>query len=109
MPGVQLLLFAAEWAAQDYFVGSLHLDHVGSRILRRLRTLIWNVLYHFGSYKDADRTHMDPVLFALPFYRSAEVDWSSSGPSDDSVAFDVAIGTGHCYRVEKIAQVSGKP
>lgn len=39
LAGVQFLLYAAEWVALDYFVGSLGFDHVGAGMLFWLRPL----------------------------------------------------------------------
>lgn len=51
----------------------------------RLPTSLVNVLSKFRFYKCSERICMDPVLVALAFPRVTEVDWSSSGRTDDFV------------------------
>lgn len=46
---------------------------------------------------------MDPVLVAIACYRVIEVDWSSSGGSDDFIAFKFAAGTVRGYLAEQTA------
>lgn len=48
---------------------------------------------------------IDPVLVALPICRVAQVDWSSSGRSDDHFAYDIATGTVQDHPAEKIPPV----
>lgn len=86
LAGIKLLLYAAERAEPNVFVGSFRLDHEGGGTLFRLLTSIWSLLNHFGLYEVAESMHMDQVLASLLFYRVAKVDWLSSGGSKDFVA-----------------------
>lgn len=67
LAGLQFLLYAAEGAAPDYFVGLLSFDHVRGDMFFWFPTLIWNVLRHFRFYKVAERMRRDAVLVALVF------------------------------------------
>lgn len=48
---------------------------------------------------------MDLVVVILAFYRVSEIDWSSSGGSDDFISYDFATGTVQRYPAERIAPV----
>lgn len=83
---VTVLLYAAEGATPDYFLGSSHVDGVVGSMIFWSTTFIWTVLTHFFFYKVVERVSMHPVLVALPLIFLTVVDWFSSGYSDDFVA-----------------------
>lgn len=97
----QFVLYAAEGAAPDYSVESLHFDHVGGAMLFRLPAPIWNALSHFGFYKVVKRLRMDPVLVSVSLYRVTGIDWSSSRSFDDFVVYDYDISTVQGYPAKK--------
>lgn len=98
--GVQFSIYAAEGAVSDYFVGSLHLDHVANGMLFWLPNLLWNNIIQVGFYRGAERMRMDMVRVGMVFYRMAEVDWPSSGGFDDFIAYDFTTGTVDGYPSE---------
>lgn len=105
LAGIQFLLYAAEGAAPDYFVGSFLFYHVGGGILFRLPTPIRNFLRHFGFYTVAERMRRDPALVVLALYRVTEIEWPISGDSGEFIAYDLATDTVQVYPAEKNAPV----
>lgn len=103
--GVQFLLYAAEGVAPDYYVRSMRLDVVEGGMSFRLPTVLVNVLIYFGFYRIAEKMRMDSVLVSLAFYCVTEIDWSSSGSSDDFLSYDSAKNIMHDYPAERIAPV----
>lgn len=105
LAGVYLLLYPAEGAAPEYYVGSFRFDHVESGMLFRLSISLVNVLSHFGFYRIAEKMHMDHVLAALLYHSVTEIDWFSSGSSDYFLLYNFATGTMQGYTAEILALV----
>lgn len=77
--GIQLLSYASDGVASDYFIGSLSFDHVWGGMFFRCSTLNWTVLSHFGFYKVSVRMRMGPGFASSVFYRVTENDRFYSG------------------------------
>lgn len=58
LAGIQFLLYAAEWAAPDYFVDTLRLEHVEGGKLFRLSNALMNALSHFRVHKLSEKKRM---------------------------------------------------
>lgn len=83
LSGIQFVLNAGEVAAPDHFVGLLSIAYIGDGVTFCLPTPIRIVLSHFGFYKVSKRMCMDLVLVTMRFSRVTDIDWFSSGGSDD--------------------------
>lgn len=103
--GVQFLLFSAEGAAPNYYVGTLWFAHVGPGMLFPLQTLLVNIVSHFGFYRFAERMCMYLVLVAMAFQRVSEVNWPSCGGSDDFLSYDFSTVTVPGYPAEGFASI----
>lgn len=74
-------------------------------MLLRLPTSLANVLSQFSFYKIAKQMRMNRVFVALAFHRVTEIDWSSSGGSDDFPSYGFVARTVQCYPAERLAPV----
>lgn len=79
LAAVKFLLYAAEWAALDYYAESLRLDHIRSGMFILLPPSLVNVLSRNGFNKFAELMRVNFVLAALEFHQMTEIDWSLLG------------------------------
>lgn len=78
LTGDQVLVYAAELVAADYYVGSSWFEHIEGGMLFTLPIPLIDVLSHFIFNRIAEKKRRDPELVSLAFHLMTEIDWSSS-------------------------------
>lgn len=84
------LLYTAEVAAPNYFVGSLRFDLVGGGILFWFPTTLVNILSYVGVYEVTERIRRDLIFGALVLHCETDTYWFSFGCFDNFVCYDFA-------------------